>query len=257
MGQQLGWYITDTRAILNDRLGMFTPRTQLVRWINQGRNQVAKVTGCLEVLVPGNAPIGSVANPGSAIPGGVIPGADPGADAATAFYTIAGVESYAYGYANSFLQQYNDGVNEVFDVKQVAVQWSGNTRIALNWMAWDDFQAYLRAYSNITTSYPSVWSTLGNGQNGKVFLYPPPSTPTEMEWLVSASPLALYSDDDYDAIPDPFTQAVKYYAAHLAYLGSQRWTQADGMEAEFYRQIGIDRPAVDSGKTPTYYFNSF
>lgn len=256
MGQQLGWYITDTRAILNDRLGMFTDRTQLVRWINQGRVQVAKVTGCLEVLVPGNAPIGSVSNPGSAIPGGVVPGADPGADASTGFFTIAGVEKYPYGYANDFLRQYNDGLNEVFDVKQVAISWSSAMRPALDWMPWDDFQAYLRSYQNMMASYPAIWSTLGDGETGNVFVYPTPSVATEMEWLVKATPLYLYSDNDYDAIPSPFFQAVKFWAAYLCYLASQRWTQADGMQAQFYRELGIDRASVDAGKTPRYYISA-
>ena len=255
MGQQLGWYITDTRAILNDRLGMFTSTKQLTRWINAGRKQVAKVTGCLEILVPGNAPLGSVANPGSAIPGGVIPGADPGTDAATGFYTIVGVEKYPYGFANGFVRQYNSGVDEVFDVKQVAISWSSAMRPALDWYSWDDFQAYLRSYQNMLTSYPAIWSTLGDGETGNVFLYPTPSVATEMEWLCRCTPTALYTDDDYDAIPSPFSDAVKYYAAYLAYLSSQRWMQADGMEAAFYQHIGIDRPAVDSGKTPRYYIS--
>lgn len=257
MGQQLGWYITDTRAILNDRLGMFTPKTQLIRWINKARAQVAKVTGVLEVLVPGTAPIGSVSNPGTAIPGGVVPGADPGANPATGFFTIPGVEQYPYGYANGYVRQFNAGYKGVFDVKQVAVSWSGTMRPALDYYPFDDFQAYLRSYQNMLTSYPSIWTTLGDGDNGKVFLYPPPSTATEMEWLVKASPLDLYTDDDYDALPDTFCDAVKYYAAHFAYLASQRWTQADGMEASFYQHLSIDRPAVDGGKTPRYYVEQF
>ena len=69
MGQQLGWYLQDTRALLNDRLGMFTPTQQLTRWINSGRRQVARVTGCLQILVPGTAPLGSVSNPGTGSPG--------------------------------------------------------------------------------------------------------------------------------------------------------------------------------------------
>lgn len=255
MGQQLGWYITDTRAILNDRLGMFTPRTQLIRWINQGRAQVAKVTGCLEVLVPGVAPIGSFSNPGSAIPGGVIPGADPGTDPATGFFTIVGVESYPYNMADAFLRQYNDGLDKIFDVKQVAVSWSGAMRPALDYYSYDDFQAYLRSYQNLLTSYPSIWTTLGDGEMGKVFLYPPPSTATEMEWLVKASPSALYTDDDYDALPDTYSDAVKWWAAAMSYTASQRWTQADAMEVAFYNRLSIDRPATDSGKTPRYYIS--
>jgi len=255
MGQQLGWYQTDTRAILNDRLGMFTPTSQLNRWINQGRKQVAKVTGCLQVLVPGTAPLGSVANPGTASPGGLIPGADPGADPALGFFTIQGVEKCPYAYANAFLRQYNEGYDEVFDVVQVAVSWSGSMRPALDYSTWDDFQAYLRSYQNLMTSYPSIWSTLGDGETGNVFLYPPPSNATEMEWLVKATPKALYTDNDYDALPNPFAEAVKYWAAHMSYLASQRWTQADGMEASFYQHLGIDRAAVDSGKSFRYYQN--
>lgn len=257
MGQQLGWYITDTRAILNDRLGMFTDRDQLIRWINQGRRQVAKVTGCLSVLVPGNAPLGSVSNPGTGSPGGMVAGADPGSDSATGFFTIPNVEKYPFAFANDYLRQYNAGFDIVHDVEQIAVAWSSTFRPALNWCSWDDMQAYLRGATNFMYSYPSVWSTLGDGETGNVFLYPPPSLATEMEWLVRALPTYIYTDDDYDAIPDPFNDAVKYWAARMSYLSSQRWMQADGMEAAFYRHLGIDRPAVDGSKSSQYYWSSF
>ena len=256
MGQQLGWYLQDTRALLNDRLGMFTPTPQLTRWINSGRRQVARVTGCLQILVPGTAPLGSVSNPGTGSPGGMIPGASSGSVAANGFYTLVNVESYKYAYANSFVQNYNAGIKGVLDVAQVAVSWSGAMRPALDYYSWDDFQAYLRSYQNLLTSYPSIWSTLGDGETGSVYLYPPPSIATEMEWLVYADPTDLYSDNDYDAIQSPFSEAVKYWAAALSFDTSQRWVQADGMRSQFYTHLGIDRGAVDRGKTSRYYYNS-
>lgn len=256
MGQQLGWYIEDTRAILTDRLGMFTSRRQLIRWINEARKKVAEISGCLQILVPGTAPIGSISNPGTGSPGGMIPGADPGADSSTGFFTIQGVEKYPYKFANSYLKDYNAGVDMVIDVSQVAISWSGSMRPALDYYSFDDFQAYLRSYSNMLSSYPAIWTTLGDGETGNVLLYPPPSTATEMEWLTICSPLDIYTDDDYDAIPSPFTNAVKYWAAALAYLSSQRWVQADGMEAAFFSNLGLDRASVDRGKTARYYITA-
>ena len=250
MGQQLGTYAAETRRLINDRQSMFVSATDMTSYINTARRHVAKATHCLEILVPGTAPVGTGSLPGSLVPGGAVPGADPNGT----FNTIVGQEAYAYSYANSFVQAQNTGVDQVIDVVQVAVSWGGAMRPALDYMAWDDFQAYLRSYQSLMQSYPSVWTTLERGVNSSVFLFPTPSVVCEMEWLVACSPSAIYSDSDYDAIPSPFDSAVKYYAAGLAYLGSQRPGQASLMFNIYADNLGIDRAAVDMGKAQSYYW---
>lgn len=252
MGQQLGQYIDDVRDLIGDNLGMFLPQARLIRFVNQARHQVAKVSRCLTVLVPGQCPQGVSAVPGAMVAGG----GTPGATTSSTFYTIPNQEQYAYGFANAYVQAWNTGVSGILDVIQVAVSWSGSMRPTLQWMPWDDFQAYLRSYQSLMTSYPSVWSTLGEGKAGAIYLFPTPSIATEMEWLTVCDVKDIFTNDDYDAIPEPFDSSVKYYAAHLAYLRSQRPGQASLMENTFLEHIGVDRAASDGGKVADYYWQA-
>lgn len=249
MGQQLSTYAAETRRLINDRLSMFVTDTDMTSYINQARRQVAKFSHCLMILVPGQSPQGIGAVPGSAVPGGAVPGANPSGG----FYTIPGQEQYGYAYANQYLQESNAGISSVLDVVQVAVSWASAMRPALDWMPWDDFQAYMRSYQSLMQSYPAIWTTLDRGANSAVFLFPTPSVATEMEWLCACAPSDIYTDDDYDALPSPFDSAVKYYAAGLAYLGMQRPGQASLMFNMFADHMGIDRAAVDMGKTSSFY----
>ena len=47
-----------------------------------------------------------------------------------------------------------------------------------------------------------------------------------MEWDCFCLPKDLNDDDDYEAIPKPWTDAVPYFAAHLCYLGLQNLNAA-------------------------------
>ena len=47
-----------------------------------------------------------------------------------------------------------------------------------------------------------------------------------MEWDCFCLPKDLNTDDDFDALPRPWTDAVPYFAAHLSYLGLQNLNAA-------------------------------
>jgi hypothetical protein len=262
----LGWYLTDTASLLRDAQFQFTTKTQLTRWINSGRNQVAKLTGCLRVLVPGQAPFGGVGQAGSIIPGGAAAGTElgpastdttvlPSAIPTNSFLTIPGVEKYSYAMANQYVRRFNAGLKGIMDVIDLSVAWGG-IRPTLAWWPWEDLQAYGRSYNTGVTSYPFYWSVMNDGTNGQVWLFPTPSAVGEMEWDCTCLPLDLNSDGDYDAIPENFAGAVKFYAAGLSYLGSQRTGQAALMGQLFLDHLGIDRASSDRGKTPDFYFGS-
>jgi hypothetical protein len=251
-------YLADTSALLRDSNFLFNSPTQLTRYINQARTQVAIETGCIRALVAGNAPFGNAANPGTLIPGA----GQPGSPLVQNFTTLTGVEKYHYGYAVPFLKANNEGVSGIVDVISVAVSWGGNLP-SLNWMPWEDLQAYARSYNIGVMSYPFLWSTNGSGNKGQVWLFPIPQLVAggdfpggqgEMEWDVTCLPSPLYTNNDYEAISDPFTDSVKFYAAHLAFLGSQRYGMAAVMLALFKENLGIQNSAGDRGKTDSYYW---
>lgn len=258
----LAQYITETRAILRDRAGLFTPESDLINWINSARREAAELTGCLRCLVPGASSFGGGAQPGSLIPGGATPGALPDSDpnaiqsqTTNTFQTIPGVEKYSFKFANEYLRQTHAGVDSIIDVIDIAVSW-GATRPSMSWMPWDDLQAYGRAYNVGVFSYPMIWSTDGDGENANVWLFPCPQTYDEMEWDCTATPKELYTDGDYEAIPRSFQKAIKFGAAKLAYMGSQRFGIADLMQDQFLRNLGITRAASDRGKVQNYYWQS-
>jgi hypothetical protein len=222
------------------------------------------------VLVTGQSPIGSAAQTGAMIPGAIVPGTLPGAvanavnlggNAATvtnSFNAIAGVEMYPYAYANPYARAQSQGIKAIINVLSLSVSW-GSARPALNWLPWEDLQAYARSYNFGVTSYPYYWSCTNEGENGQVWLFPVPSQggPNgEMEWDTLCVPSDLTSDSDYDAIPDGFKGAVKYYAAAMSFWGSGRTGQARLMLDLFADDLGIARFSTDSGKVEEWYWTA-
>ena len=282
----LSEYLNDTIAILNDAQYSFTSKPQLTRWVNEARRQCAKRTGCIRRLITGQSAFGASSQPGFAIPGAAQPGSLPGAypqPSATGggnfnnpnfspdfnlnssasgtvgavqnrMMTIPGVERYPFeGFFNPVLRAEYAGCDQVIDAIACAVNWGGTVRPQLDWMPWDDFQAYARAYAVLNTNYPALWTVYNDGPMGEVWLFPVPSQANEIELDVSATPTPLYSDSDPDAIPEGFRDSIKFKAASLAFMSSGRFASAQMLDDLFADRLGIARVAVDRGKSPTYY----
>jgi hypothetical protein len=257
----LAWYQSDTAALLRDQSFLFTPINQLTRWINLARRDAAKETGCIQRLITGQSAFGASAQPGTFLPGGAQPGSLPGAFAnasavgavQNSFQSIVGLERYPFQAVNAQLQAQHAGCRAIMDVASISVNWGGAVRPSPDWMPWEDFQAQLRAYATLVTSYPSVWSILNPGENGELWLFPVPSTANEMEWLVYAVPTDLVTDSDYDAIPEGYRESIKYKAAELIYLSSQRFAQAQIMQGLFMSSLGLSTLSSDRGKVQSFY----
>jgi hypothetical protein len=257
---RLSDYLLDTSILLRDSNFQFTSKANVKRFINQARYQIALQTACIQLVIMGEAPFGGSGNPGIALPGAMT----PGADYVNSFSTIAGVEKYPYSFANPYAKAQNTGVKGIIDVIGVSVSWGG-IRPTMNWMPWDDLQAYARSYNVGVTSYPFVWSAQGYGERGQVWLFPIPtvgpsytqSGQGEMEWQVSCVPEPLYTDDDPEAIPEPFQQYVQYYAAYLAMLAGQRYGAAQIHLNYLNDNLGIGAIASDRGKVSSYYYGDY
>lgn len=263
---RLSDYMTDTAALLRDYNFQFNSATQVQRWVNESRRQVAQRTGCVRRLVTGQSAFGASAQPGIFVPGAAQPGALPDPSpagtvagaAANSLQTIPSVERYPFeGFFNPYARAQYAGVEGIIDVNSLSVNWGGAVRPTLAWMAWEDLQAYARAYATLVTSYPYYWSVMDDGENGEVWMFPAPSTTGDIELDAYCVPKALYSDNDYDAIPNGFSNSVKFLAAALAFMSSQRYVQAEKMEQEFAQRITTSRTAADRGKTPNFYGTSF
>lgn len=168
--------------------------------------------------------------------------------------TIPGVERYPYfGFFNDFLRAQYAGVSQVMDTIACSVNWGGTTRPTLDWLPWDEYQAYCRAYAVLNMSYPAIWSVYNDGPQGEIWMFPVPSQYNEIELDVTCLPIDLTNDSDFDAIPPAFQEALKYGAAAIAFESSGRYAQAQAMEDRFADNLGIARVAVDRGKSRTYY----
>jgi len=258
-------YLNDTAELMNDSNFLFNSQQKLTRYVNEARRQCAQRTGCIRRLVTGQSAFGASAQPGSAIPGATQPGMLPDAQpntfpfgaAMNSLQTIPGVERYPYiGFFNPYLQETYAGVSGIIDVSSCAVNWGGAVRPSLAWMPWEDLQAYARAYATLVTSYPYYWSCYNDGEAGEVWMFPAPSTNGDIELDAFCSPKPLYSNDDFDAIPDGFRNSIKFLAASLAYMASGRYLQASLLDDQFQTRIGGARVGADRGKTPNFYYSS-
>lgn len=260
----LSKYLADTSALLNDVNYSFTSKRQLTTWVNESRRNLAKRTGCIRRLVTGQSGFGASSQPDIAIPNAVQPNSLPsptpagtifGAATTLQMQTIPNVERYPYvGFFNPVLQAQHAGCDSVQDVIALSVNWGGVNRPTLDWMPWDDLQAYARAYAVLNSSFPSVWSCYNDGALGEVWMFPVPSQAGDIEADCFVLPKPLYSDDDFDAIPDGFKEAVKFNAAEMAFAQSSRYAQAEIMERKYLDIIGVTRVSADRGKTKSYYW---
>lgn len=265
---QLQFYQAEVQGLIRDTSALFIPVRTLNSYINMGRREVAYRTGCIRRLITGQAPFGTGAQPGHAIPGAIVPGMLPGSypnnapspgggpvgasTPANTFMAIPGVERYDYDYANQYLTRQFSGLSGILDVIDVAVSW-GSNRPAMEYMTWEQLQALARSYNTGVTSYPFKWSVYDEGSNGQVWLFPVPSFQCEMEWDCFCYPAPLIDNTSPDAIPEPFNSAVKWYATAMCYLSSQRFGEGQFMMGMFDDSVGVRRVAVDRGKTPSMY----
>lgn len=253
-------YINDTQYLIRDTSAMMVPVPQLIRWINTSRRQVAYITGCLRFLVSGASAFGASAQPGAFMPGaaqpGALPNSAPGAvtnQTLNTFTTLPGVELYSFQLAKPFLQAQYAGVDSFTDINNISVSW-GSQRPSMVYMPWEDLQAYARAYNIGVFSYPFYWSANGDGANAQAWLFPAPQNAMEMEWDGFCRPSPLYTNSDYEAIPHPWQDAVKYGAAGMCYLMSQRFGFATLMGNLFMNSLGIGRGASEHGKSGNPYW---
>lgn len=270
---RLSLYLNDTAEIINDPSYSFVSKFQMTRWINEARRLLAMQTGCIRRLVTGQSAFGAQSQAGQSIPSATQPNAVPqafpygmGGPPASAqsapvpgailgpMMTIPGAERYPYvGFFNNYLQQQHAGCSRVNDAISLAISWGGVSKPTLNWMAWDEFQAYCRAYALLNQSYPAVWTVFNDGTLGEIWVFPTPSEVNDIELDCFCLPSDLNSDNDFDAVPESFSDNIKWGAASLCYLQTKRPALADVMAQRSGLYALIQRAGTDAGKSRTFY----
>ena len=157
------------------------------------------------------------------------------------------------------LAQTIPGVSGIIGLLSVACAWGTNAAMkpTLNYKIWNEFQAYLRSYNSGLANYPTVWSQYSYGVNGSIYLWPLPSTASQMDWDCYCLPIDLLDDTTPEAIPYPWTDCIKYYAAYLAYDNAQRKEDADRMMAAYDKGMTKARAQTEAPVVFNYYESDF
>jgi hypothetical protein len=174
--------------------------------------------------------------------------------------TITGQEVVNFTQLNPLLAAWNSGalpglqgMSQVYKVFSVACNQSGTYKPMLTPKIWNEFQAYLRIYSNTQQNYPIYWSQYGFGVTGSLYLFPWPAQPLQMDIDVCVTPINLVNDATPEAIPYPWTDAIPYYAAYLAYENSSRKEDADRMMKMYILFMQEARAYSEAPFMPDYY----
>ena len=147
--------------------------------------------------------------------------------------TIAGQEQYQFSAVD--LTQF-PGVGSIFAVKSVSLIFS-SYRFSIPVYSFSTYQAQIRNYPYQYEYVPTVGAQVGQGVNGSLYLYPLASQAYQMEWDCFCLPDDLLADQDYEALPPPWTEAVPYFATHLAYLELQNLNAAKYYEDQFEKRV--------------------
>lgn len=176
--------------------------------------------------------------------------------AANLLQTVVGQEVYTYASVNPLVAA-TPGYLRILDVFDIAVTWGG-MKPAISQVTFGEIQAYYRSYAVPTLGQVYKWAKYGQGVNGSLYLWQIPSTAMAMDWDCICLPADLTGAvDEVDAVPDPFSDAVQYYAARLCYFNSQRYQDAGLMIEEYRMRMQEVRAATTNAQTRDWYDNSW
>lgn len=218
----LSQYVTQVQRLLHDPTGTLYPVSDVKAYINETRSRLSLQSECVRVLY--------------------------GQQFSTTNNTVVNQEVYPYPTAIAV----SSGIKDVIQVKSVTVNWggaNGSNQYMLEQWSFTKYQAYLGFYGPNLQGNPAVWC---NYQNA-VRMRPIPSQISPMQWDTICSVIDLASDSDPEAIPYPYTDSVKYYAAYLSYMNSQNPAPSTQMEALYNKTLAEARSFTQRTFVPYVY----
>lgn len=236
----LAQYIDEVQSHLNDSQGQFFSIPRLTGFINRSRRRIAATSGCLRVVPPGTQ-------------------------------TKPGREVYPFSEWTALVQQVCPQAQSILSCRSLSIGiggaweedadgiWSiqkGTWKPMWRRIVWTDFQARFRIYGGTfygTISQPGWYSQYGSGPLGALYIAPIPSIASPLEVDLTLIPQPLLTDDDIEPIPYPWSDAVSYWAAMLAFWQQQRKEDAQSM-AELFQ---ADLPMCASVVSPQMVMNPY
>lgn len=121
---------------------------------------------------------------------------------------------------------------QVVDLINVTLIW-GNTRVPLGYLPFTTLSGYLRTQVNYRR-LPFGYSIYNASQ---FWVAPPPDIDYVGEFDTAVLPANLANDNTVDTIPPPYDEAVKFYAAMLARLQLQQYSEAKAQKTLYTDRI--------------------
>lgn len=183
---------------------------------------------------------------------------DPTGTGATIGYTLGNLNQTVAGqevYPFSAIPLDNFPlVDSILSVRSVSIIYA-DYRYSLAQYAFSTYQAMVRQYPFQYQYVPTFCSQFGQGTAGSLYLYPLPSQPYQMEWDCTCLPADLSLDDGnaIDVIPQPWSDAVPYFMAHLAYMELQNLNSARFYQDQFDQFMHRYRAAATPGRAANQY----
>lgn len=135
---------------------------------------------------------------------------------------VQGQERYQFSDVN--LDQF-PGVDSVYMVLGISIIYS-NYRYSLPVYSFSVYQARIRNFPYQYSWVPGFATQHGQGTEGSFYVYPIPSQTYQYELDCFCLPADLTTNLSEEALPLPWSEAVPYFAAHLAYSELQNFNTA-------------------------------
>jgi hypothetical protein len=120
------------------------------------------------------------------------------------------------------------GAGSVYFVRSASILYN-NYRYSLPCYPFSVYQSQVRQYPYQYQYVPTFFSQFGQGAGGTLFFYPLPSQEYQLELDCQLIPADLVTNQSVELLPEPWTDAVMYFAAHFFYLEAQNQNGAKGM----------------------------
>ena len=140
-----------------------------------------------------------------------------------------------------------NGTNTL-DIINLNLIW-GNTRIALQYMAFTDFNSRLRYYQNYI-GRPIAYSMYGQTS---IYLGPVPDQTYTIELDTIVLPTALTTASPTETLPVPYTTPVAFYACYKAKHKEQAFGESEIFRQEYINQVREVLSSVFTRRMTTPY----
>ena len=130
---------------------------------------------------------------------------------------------------------WSPGVGAPFALQSLSVLYS-NYRYSIPCYDFSTYQAKIRQYAVLYQYVPAFCAQYGQGTDGSFYVYPLPSQTYQFEMDCFCLPQDLTTNFSVDVIPQPWADAVPYFAAHLGYAEIQN-ANLSGMYLELFDKM--------------------